>query len=483
MRFALRLVPLALVAIVASGCATLPSSDTSYAARSWPRQTPVNTMTDTPAPRLASPFASGKPLAYVMMVQWISPLVSRDYSAHWNLLFTQGLAERNKDDDYHDPAGTLIRYLGGKGSDTPLGSMFLFEQLLLPARGELVDDQRWFYTVMPDRKQPRWYTQHVTFAAPQRLIGTPLDPQFWEELIPDAFPNNPKDVDPRFRTWFEQAQAKSGNKLTSELLGLWITEEIYGAGEGHNKKFNPTNARPTINVDTGDRAVAFYSLARALRYLEANPQQPVWLMTFDAPDIPGKWKQASENALWMVLVHPSYNTHPFPRKPLASIYAPQRVSLAEVKNERFAAHRDAIGRALAAANTNAADAGRFFHDAGYEGAVFREAIGPMLHGLGELQPGDGVAQRLYDVDRYLKNAGAAAAAMNFAFATAFVNETGTPALVVATREKDAVYAVAFGPPPEHVPPGPRASWRRARSERFAYFPWWGPLVDPMKMAP
>lgn len=423
-------------------------------------------------------MASSRPLAYVSMVQWMSPLVSRSYSAEWNLLFHLDLVKRRVDDDYHDPAGTFVRHI--LSGNRPAHTLSLARELIYAAEGRTLDDPRWFYTVHPHGKQPRWFDQRVLAGVSSSLVGAELDSSFWSRFAFRAFggnltyPTKPEEV-----AWVERIKEHTGNRLNTEWISRWIGEEIYRIGEGRVPAFNPKNDFPLVSTDAGGRAVAFISLAKALRFLEANPQKPVWIIAFDAPDLPERADQPSENAVWFVLTHPDYNTHPYPRKPIAAIYAPQRVLLKDVPHgNRAAVQRQAITAAAAAANVAPHALGKVFHDAGH-GAVAGPAAASVMQALTELGI-ERPLERTWNVDRYLKNAGAAAAGMNFAFATAWSHHRGEPVMVVATREADAAYAVTIAPPPGHVTPTPRAQWPRARSQRFAYFPWWGDLVDPKK---
>jgi hypothetical protein len=426
----------------------------------------------------APAMAMGRPLAYVMMAQWMSPLMSRSYSTEWNLLFHLDLVKRRTDDDYHDPAGTFVRNIVEASRRADI--LRLVPEVILPAEGRVLDDSRWFYTVLRDGKQPRWFDQRVLVCVPDDLVGAELSDWFWRQFAFDAFsgdllfPAKPEEV-----AWVERAKQRTGNRLTTEWISRWVGERIYGIGEGRVPRFNPKNDFPFVSTDAGGRAVAFVSLAKALRYLEANPQKPVWVIAFDAPDLPERPDQPSENAVWFVLTHPDYNTHPYPRKPIAAIYAPQRVLVKDVPHgNRAAAQRQAITAAAAAANVEPRVLGKVFHDAG-EGAVAGPAVASVMQALTELGI-ERPLERAWNVDKYLKNAGAAAAGMNFAFATAWSHHKGEPVMVVASREPDAAYAVTITPPPGHVTPAPRAQWPRARSQRFAYFPWWGDLVDPKK---
>jgi len=56
-----------------------------------------------------SSTSSTKPRAWVMGVQWLSPLVRRDYPAEWNLLWRIGLASLNANDDYKDDTPATVQ--------------------------------------------------------------------------------------------------------------------------------------------------------------------------------------------------------------------------------------------------------------------------------------------------------------------------------------------------------------------------------------
>lgn len=422
------------------------------------------------------PFASRKPLANIMQVQWISPMMWRSYSTQWNLLFHLEMAARNVDDDYNDPVGTVPSKLMVAGG-APVDRLTTFpDALLLPAEMRTLDDREWFYTVRPEGTQPRWFDQRVLVAASSALLGDRLDDTFWKRFAPGAYPIGITSPDPGDLAWIAAQRAATGDRLNRDWISRWVAWEIYHTGSGRHPPFNPKNDWPSVTTDLGERAVVFTSLAKALRFLEANPQKPVWIMAFDAPEHPAKYKQPSENGLWLVLTHPDYTGHPYPRKPLATIHAPQRVSLADVPSgHRAAAHRKALADAAGAMGLTLPDIGMVFHDAG-RGEAMGRAIAPLMQAMTELGI-ESVPDRLWNVDKYLQNAGAAAAAMNIAFATTWSHYRGQPAMVVATREADAVYAVTIAPPAGHVPPALRSHWPRARALGFAYYPWWGERIE------
>lgn len=432
----------------------------------------------------------------LMMVQWMSPLMWKSYPTQWNLLFHLDLAKRNAVDDYNDPAGTPV------GSITEarlpwLNLHQLIDGVIDPVNHQMIDNREYFYTVIHDSPSPRWFDQQVMLAVPQAFLDSDLDGRFWRNVGDVNF-----NDDVARDAWAEE-QLKKHPKLTKAEVGLLASMDIWGTGEGRNPRFNPTNSAPAVTVDAGERGTGFVSLARAVRYLETTPTKPVWVMGMDAPDYEYAYKNQSklkaglpsENAVWLVLTQPGFK-HPYPRKPVASIYTPVRIQLADKdaagneikdsKRTRAAALKAAIAQAATAAGIAPKDFGMFFHDAGQTGAATAAAtgtvsssaaIGALGQALTELAAveGDQFLARTADVDKYTKNARAAAATLNIAFAAAYGDRTGKPAMVVGTRDEGEVYAVVITPPAGHtVRQPPITDWPRAG--KLIYNPWWGERI-------
>src|SRR5438445_7109693 len=66
----------------------VPMSNYSRTPVAWPR----------PSAAAANTDPSSAPAALVLGVQWLNPLMWRDYPTQWNLLWAQGLAQPNAND-------------------------------------------------------------------------------------------------------------------------------------------------------------------------------------------------------------------------------------------------------------------------------------------------------------------------------------------------------------------------------------------------
>ena len=421
-----------------------------------------NSNTENTAPPAAHPHA------YVMGVQWVSPLVRMDYPTHWNLLWRIGLSDLNANDDYKsDTPETVQRKIVSNNSSPPRWAYLqqYFSQVLRPYNTPMALDPDYYYTVNPRFAQPRWYDQQVMLGIPKGLLGEPLDQRYW-----NIYRVNGETAQ------VTQARAEEAAREPVAVANTYrrlVAHEVWRDADGWNEVLNPKHHVPTVTVDAGERSVGFFSLARALSFMHAQPQQTAWVMAMDAPDYP-KDKQPSENAVLLILANPELR-HPVPHEPLAAVYPVFKQAVSS-RAQRVEAIKQAMSLAVASAGVNPAEIGRVFHDAGYSSDEAMRATASLAQAMSESMPELHAIDDAYNVDQYLKNAGAAAAAMNFAFATAYVHQSGKPALVVANRDPEAVYAVLFTPPPGHVVPAKRTAWGRARGMGHAYYPWWGAKV-------
>lgn len=410
--------------------------------------------------------------AYVMNVQWIGPLVSMDYSAEWNLLWRMGLSQLNPNDDFPDDTpATVQRAI--MVNDNPRYGILKYdylrtyvEQSLKSYRRPMAIDANYFYTIKPGWVQPRWVDQQIMFAMAKANLNESLDEAYWKTYI-----RGPKDTSFAQNWLKEQLEKKQGfNRHEAER---YVSYLVSFNSSGLDPDINPQQAWPDVTVDAAGRATGMFSLSRAIHFTHKHPQQTAWVMSMDAPDFP-KDEQASENCALLILASPEL-IHPFPRKPLATIYNPVEIAV-EKPRVRFQDVKKAIQVAADAGKVKLEDVGMFFHDATMGSEASSDAIRSMGQALTELIPGFDFMKETYSVDKYLKNADAASAAMNMAFATAYVHHTGKPAIILANRETDKVYATLVTPPPGHIVPPKKIKWPRAGLGGQAYSPWWGDLI-------
>ncbi|PPK41372.1 hypothetical protein B0G57_1311, partial [Trinickia symbiotica] len=230
----------------------------------------------------AEPF-----VAQVVGIEWLNPLQRRDYPTEWQILWTLGLVKPNKNDDMvrTDPASFTslqpvagIAY-GNRGTETFKGFYHKYVDKLLGIFDErYVMNAKYFYTVKPDDRR-KWREVagiHVELAIPSDRLD-PAEAQTY--------------LSSRIMRYFE-----IGNKSFPDL---W-------------SKDTP----PDVRITPGGPNAGFASLNAALDYLQAHPQESVWVMNWDAPSFPPKDNQLNENIALLILAGPQMKTE---RAPLAWI--------------------------------------------------------------------------------------------------------------------------------------------------------------------
>ncbi|WP_156924420.1 DUF2875 family protein [Derxia gummosa] len=450
---------LTLPALLASACTTVAPSES----------TPAQTMPSDSPPRY---------IANVMAVQWVSPLSFQDYGADWNLLRHLGMATPNANDDGHPerwPLGTPVVPIATtyRSSKRYISIEQDIDTAITPFGRELIFSPSSFYSLGTRYHRFTFIDQQSFLATSPRLLGEPLNDQYWHRfrIGPTDTPAN------EALTAADMAREPVAIPVSIERL---VNEVISSTTDGWDEYFNPEHLQPSTTIDFGGRAAGFYSLARAQQYIASHPQKPAWLIGQDMVDFPTS-AQPTENCTVLILASPDLK-HPVPRKPLARLYRPFRVKLESSNGRppgvraRVDALREAMRQAMTDGEVDFADIGKVFHDAGLNSDQASRSIGALGQALTEMGlEGSEFAERTYNVDTWLRDAGSAAAGMNFAFAIAYSHWANKPALVVATREDDEVFAVLVRPPEGHQTPEPVTEWPRARSGGLAYWPWWGRL--------
>ncbi|WP_319000672.1 hypothetical protein [Burkholderia sp. AU30198] len=183
----------------------------------------------------AQPF-----VAQVVGLEWLNPLQRRDYPTQWQILWTMGLVQPNKNDDMVrtmpqkfaklQSIGALV--YGNQGEETFKGFYHKYVRKVLGLFGDrYVMNAKYFYTVKSKRKSD-WRELagiHVEFAVPDGLDAGEAQGYLQESII-DNF--------------------EIGNKYA---LDLW-------------SKDTP----PDVHVNQGGANAGFTSLNRALDYLQAK---------------------------------------------------------------------------------------------------------------------------------------------------------------------------------------------------------------------
>ncbi|MBR7963052.1 virulence factor, partial [Burkholderia vietnamiensis] len=207
---------------------------------------PIRDAAATAASAVAEP---AKPFfAQVVGLIWMNPLQRKDYPTEWQLLWTQGLAAPNKNDDMvrTDPESfTTLQSVAGiaygnDGEETFKGfyHKYVNEFIVLP-RSRYFSNPKYFYTVAS--KQSKDWRElagvRIEFALPPRL-----DP----------------------------VEAKT--YLVNEFI------QCFEIGPPSPKSLWSRDTPPDVHITQGGANAGFTSLNNALDYLQQNPDKSVWAM-------------------------------------------------------------------------------------------------------------------------------------------------------------------------------------------------------------
>ena len=386
--------------------------------------------------------------AQVVGVQWLNPLIWKDYSVEWNLLWTLGLSKANAGDrqvsakpEKYSSVQPVASVVWGWDGRVTFRNFFrgYMRVVLRPIGRRYVGSLNSFYTVQPD--SPKHWRElagiHVEFAIPAR---PELDTDDAAQIVRDA-----------------------------------IIKEFEIGGR---PTLSSRNTPPDVRMTAGGANAGFTSLAAALDYLEAHPQETVWVMTWDVPDYPLD-EEMTENCVILVLAGPDYDTR---REALAWIARPvvRQVRDFEVQPgepRAVQAWRAAMEAATAGAGRSVTDIGYLIHDAGKG----RDASGNRLATLGQVLSGPlpefNILTQGFNTTALLGDTGAGTALTNVALAIAYAHHRGVPVLVAGTTDAEAAHAALISPPARPRVFDPARTWFRARGEGNAYLPWWGLRKD------
>jgi hypothetical protein len=392
--------------------------------------------------RLTGPFR-----AQVVGVQWMNPLVRRDYPTEWQLLWTLGLSAPNlKDDmvktnpDLFTSIQPIVPIVSNRTGKTIFSRFFggYMEDILRPFGNRYVLNANYFYTIQP--KSPKDWRElagiHIEFALPD----TPLLPQ-------------------------EQAIHIVQNAMNEEF-------------QFYNPKLSTRDIPADVHISVGGASVGFTSLSAALDYLQTHPKESVWAMAWDAPDHP-RYKLMSENCVLLVLAGPDFDTK---REPLAWIGYPALRKSEDFETQpdasrQLQAWQAAIRDAATQADTTVLALGHVIHDAGFGSDAAGRRLAQVGHALGTLNPEFDFATQTFNTPKLLGDMRAGTALTNVALAIAWTHQKGKPVLVLGTTETDRLSAVVVTPPARPRIFDPNRDWFRARGEGNAYLPWWGLRKD------
>ncbi len=416
--------------------------------------------------------------AQVVAVQWVGPVVWRDYPTQWNLYRLMGLAEPNPDDKEAktDPDYQGIKAIRAIASNSSGKASFdgyiesHLSEMLLPHRIPYFTVKDGFYSDAKGSNRPKWTDARVEFVGPNRQVLR-SDDQGFPSLMTNELVKKFGWKEGVFVTKEGYRQASS----SEQIRGI-VQDQVMDISGAYRPENNPDHKLTEVVVRQGGPSMPFRSLAAALDWLESHPGKTAWVMAMDAPGYP-KTRQANENSVLIVLAHPDYDTL---RQPLAWIH---RVQNEVVKNPQHKedhptlrrAWETALAGALASGEVKPEQVGRIFHDSQLRNDTGKARTRRLMPALQTLFPGAELERDLFDVQSLFGDCGAATGALHLALAVAHVQAAGTPALAVSAAEDDTALAVLVTPPAERQPRDESKPWFRARSAAWAYWPWWAPL--------
>ncbi|WP_412527214.1 virulence factor [Burkholderia lata] len=392
----------------------------------------------------AKPF-----VAQVVGLMWLNPLQRRDYPTEWQLLWTQGLAVPNKNDDMvrTDPKSfTTLQSVAGiaygnEGEETFKGFyhkyMYMFP-LLLSSR--YASNQKYFYTVSPNDKN-NW----------RELAGIRV------EL---AIPN---------RLEVDDSQSYLRDSIRKTFL----------IGNPYFRKMWSRDTLPDVQITQGGANAGFTSLNKALDYLQANPDETVWAINWDAPNFPPTDAQINENLVVLFLAGPTFNTE---REPLAwigkaatgnTLDFPKKTGTTRIVQ----AWKATIDQAARNAGIAAPDLNYIVHDAGKGSDASSARLAVLGQTLTETLPEYDHRKQTFNTAALLGDMGTGSALTDVALAIGRINHFGGNALVAGTTDPDHPVAVVVRPPSKLTAIDPDKDWFRARGGNNAYLPWWGRRHD------
>ncbi|WP_426339720.1 virulence factor [Pseudoduganella sp. S-14] len=394
-------------------------------------------------PETAKPFQ-----AQVVGLQWLNPLQRRDYPTEWQLLWTLGQAQPNKDDDMvkSDPKSFSklqaigIIASGNEGAETFKGFHHKYvDSLTLRFHKNYFSSPTYFYNAHSLKDKKTWRELagiHVEYALPEGRLDPIEAATYTRERIVDTFDiGNPN---------FPKAWSRS--------------------------------TPPDVRVTMGGANAGFKSLAAGLDYLQAHPTETVWVMNWDAPSFPPKDAQINENMVLLVLAGPNYNTE---RAPLAWIGYPVSKKVADFEAQKgqpprqIQAWKAAVETAARNAGKQDGDIGYVIHDANNTHSGSSERIGALAQTLTTELVDFDFKKQTFNTPALLGEMGAGTALTNVALGIAYANHLGKNVLVAGTTDAEQPTAVVVSPPAKIRPIDPNAPWFRARGGGSAFLPWWG----------
>ncbi len=289
----------------------------------------------------------------------------------------------------------------------------------------------------------------------QPLAEPPVLDAEGRRLAPFGFPQNGPNYDLEYKAMLEGFS--QFDWVNFELLNK-LCAFIGNKHFGHHP----------VYYRFGGASTGFTSLEAAFTYLEAHPQEVVWLMAVDAPSYGpnGIYRQPNEGGILLMLAHQDFDTG---REPLAMIHRVARATEADGKTtiQRL---RAVIREALDRASVKPEAIGRYFHDAA-GGADLALAARGATEGL----PHFAWDKQNYSLPAWLGETGALTTPYHLLLASWAAHTEGKPMLVVNVR--DTQDALVVTPPEHYTPVDTTQPYWAARSENDFSRPWWGRRKD------
>ncbi|WP_316891311.1 hypothetical protein [Ralstonia edaphi] len=471
----------------------------------------------TPYPlAVKTPVEAGPnaPAAHVLGVLWRSPLMWIDYPTHWNLLWTQGMAERNPNDTdspelkLGDPTGVLVRPVRVVWkTDNPNPVYWkplraLIRDPLYPLGYHYAVNRNYFYSIQHGTNRPDFADIKVFAGMPRAWIDTPtyikeeryrngsdrLADDFRLGMpAPSILAENEAHAEARMpyyltKMYNDGGTPRRGLGADAELaIGLptftpkaarrLFTSEIFSEAEAMSLKLYPQTKVPDVTVMAGDETVGFYDLKEAIAYLNANPCKTVWVYTMDAPGYP-KGGRTDENSVLLILGHPNAD---WGYTPLSALYIPQHHEGGiGAKAATPGGAWSALMQTMQAQAPSDHPVGRVYHDVDKHVDNVNKLVGPLRAAVHQQWPDLDPIENVRSVSEHaIGGLRAASAGLNIARATAYADQTGNSAVVTSAADSDDVWSVLVAPPPGWVKRDPPKQWPRAGGRTNAYLPWFG----------
>jgi hypothetical protein len=394
-----------------------------------------------------NPTPAGPYMAQVVGLQWLNPLQRRDYPTEWQLLWTLELVKPNKDDDivrtkpekYSKLQAVGSIAVGNGGKETFKGYHHKYiEELIYAYHDIYFMDSNYFYNAHSRDDRLTW----------RELAGIHI-----EYALPEG------KLDP----------VEAGNYLRDIIINT------FSIGNESFPNAWTRSTPPDVRITMGGANAGFTSLSAALDYLQAHPNETVWVMNWDAPSRP-KDRQINENMVQLILAGPNYKTE---RAPLAWLGYPASAKVADFDSGKDKpprvnqAWKAAVEKAAHNAGKQTTDVGYVIHDANNNASTAPGPIAALARTVTEEVPELDFVKQSFNTPALLGEMGAGTALTNVALGIAYVNHIGKTVLVAGTTNQAQPIATVVVPPAVVRPIRPDEPWFRARGENAAHLAWWG----------